>query len=63
MSIRKIVSWIKPKKGERMSYDAIFKGSVKGVSCPAAAMAQPGRHVPDGNVESYFKDVFGGTVF
>jgi hypothetical protein len=66
MSISQLISRMtagKPeKRGETMSYDAIFKGatSLQGV---AAVNFLPGLRAVENDVETYFKDVFAGPVF
>ena len=63
MSISKLISWMTTrntsKKGERMSYDAIFKGS----SGTATSNYLPCLRAVENEVDTYFKDVFAGSVF
>ena len=63
MSIGKFISWMTThnpaKKGECMSYDAIFKGS----SGTATTTFLPYLRAVENDVDTYFKDVVAGSVF
>jgi len=66
MSITKLISRMTAgkleKRGETMSYDAIFKGATNGQDL-AAPNFLPGLRAVENEVDAYFKDVFAGTVF
>jgi len=63
MSITKLISWMTShpggKKGECMNYDAIFKGS----SGTSSTNYLPYLRAVENDVDTYFKDVFAGSVF
>lgn len=66
MSISKLISRLssrKPQKiGEPMSYDALFKGAA-GQPSTAVENFLPGLRAVENDVDTYFKEVFAGTVF
>ena len=50
------------KRGETMSYDAIFKGTTNGQAAVATNFL-PGLRAVENELDTYFKDVFAGSVF
>lgn len=66
MSITKLISRMTTgkleKRGETMSYDAIFKGATNRPDV-ASAHFLPSLRAVDNEVDTYFKDVFAGSVF
>ena len=66
MSISKLISRMTAgkleKRGETMSYDAIFKGATSGHDLGATNFL-PGLRAVENEVDTYFKDVFAGSVF
>jgi len=53
------------KSGERISYDALFKGKAIRPAIESANQDSflPGLRAVENEVDSYFKDVFAGPVF
>jgi hypothetical protein len=66
MSISQLISRMTAgkleKRGETMSYDAIFKGASNRPEV-AAANFLPGLRAVENEVDTYFKEVFAGSVF
>jgi hypothetical protein len=66
MSISQLISRMTAgkleKRGESMSYDAIFKGTTSSQEV-AAANFLPGLRAVENEVDTYFKEVFAGSVF